>query len=235
MKSDYRMLLGNVPLFSDLSETELDALAGHVSERKCRAREVIVWQDEPDDGAYVIVRGHFKVMNTGVDGREITLGIMGPGEVFGEIALLDRGTRSASVVALQDGKLLAISQKAFVDFLHSSPQASLKLLQTLARRLRRLTKRSEDLAFLDVSGRLAKKVIELVEQYGQPWPNQAVRIGLKLSQRELGDMIGATRESVNKHLRHWEDLGLLTQSVGHLVVSDVQGLKELASSAELRG
>jgi CRP-like cAMP-binding protein len=151
---------------------------------------------------------------------------MGPGEVFGEVAVLDGEPRSATITALEPCELVIIQRNDFFHFLERAPQAAIKLLEVLARRLRRLSERVEDTAFLDVPGRLAKQLVRLAERYGQK-EGEGVCIELKLSQQELGDLVGATRESVNKQLRAWVAEAIVEQSRGKIVILDLEALRDM--------
>lgn len=218
-------LLRRAPLLQSLSEAELQAIAELASRRRCRAREVVVQQSDPGDELFVLLSGHLKVLSTDPEGRDTALSVMGPGEVFGEVALLDGGPRSATVVALEACELLVIRREHWLRFLKTSPETAIQLLAVLAGRLRRLTERTEDIAFLRVSERLAKRLAALGETFGQALPDGGVRLALKMSQQEIGDLIGATRESANKQIRAWEQEGLLTQDHGHIVIRDVAALR----------
>ncbi|MDH5674674.1 MAG: Crp/Fnr family transcriptional regulator [Myxococcales bacterium] len=225
---DTKQLLRAAQLFSDLGEDELDAIARLASVRKVMARDVIVRQGDPGGELFVIAEGHLKVVSPHPGGRETALNIMGPGEVFGEVTLIDGAPRSATIVSLDDGELVSIRREPFLGFLSESPKTTVRLLQVLAGRLRRLTERTEDIAFLRVSGRLARRVLKLGEEYGRRLADGSTLITVKLSQQEIGDLVGATRESTNKMLRVWEEDGLISQQSGHLVVHDMKELAERA-------
>ncbi|MGD8861036.1 MAG: Crp/Fnr family transcriptional regulator [Myxococcales bacterium] len=223
-------LLRNVSLFVDLTDEELDSIAALSHRKRFGAREAIVRQADPGGEMFVIVSGHLKVVSSDPEGRDTALSIMGPGEVFGEVTLLDGGPRSATIIALEPSELLSIRRDAFVRFLETSPGTSIKLLSVLSDRLRRLTERAEDIAFLRVGGRLAKRVSQLADDYGERRADGSVRISFKLSQQEMGDLVGATRESANKQVRHWEQAGIVSQQSGHLIVHDLERLRELGES-----
>jgi CRP-like cAMP-binding protein len=217
-------MLRNVPLFSELSERELTSIAGLAQRRRYQPRDVIVQQSDPSTELFIIIEGHLKVLTIGAEGRDTALGIMGPGEVFGEVSLLDGGPRSATIAALDSAELLVIRREHFFQFLESSPTTAIALLRVLAGRLRRLTERSEDIAFLRVGGRLAKRLVGLAKQYGKALADGSVRLEFKLSQQEVGEFVGTTRESANKQLKVWEHEGLLSQQNGHLIFHDLERL-----------
>jgi len=227
-------LLGAIPLLAGLDEQEL-AKVGALSEvRFYPARAVVVTQGEPALALFAIMRGRLKVVACGPDGRDTMLGIMGEGEIFGEVALIDGGARSATCTAVEPCELLVIERAHFLKLLADSPAISIKLLYVLAQRLRRLSQRSEDAAFLDVPSRLARSLLDLAARFGERdrTPASTVRIGLKLSQQELGDLVGATRESVNKHLGDWARQGILKVESGWMVISDIDRVRRLAHMAD---
>jgi CRP-like cAMP-binding protein len=159
---------------------------------------------------------------------------MSDGEVFGEVALLDGGKRSATCTALEPCELLVIDRVQFMHLLEDSPSIAVKLLHVLAQRLRRLSQRSEDAAFLDVPSRLARSLLDLATRFGerQRAPASGICIALRLSQQELGELVGATRESVNKHLSDWTRQGFLKLRDGRMVISDIESVRRLARVVE---
>ena len=221
-------LLRNVALFNGLSESALASIAALAQRKRFDARDTVVQQGDPGGELFVIVLGHLKVTSAGADGRDIALNIMGPGEVVGEVSLLDGEPRSATAVAIDACELLAIRREPFMHFLESSPKTSIELLRILTFRLRRLTERSDDVAFLRVGGRLAKRIADLVEKYGKKQVDGSTRLPFKLSQQEIGELVSATRESANKQIKVWEQEGLLSQQNGHLIVQDIARLREQA-------
>lgn len=219
-------LLRRVPLLQSLSDAELRNVASLSTKRRVRAREVVVQQSEPGNELFVLVSGHLKVVSTDPEGRDAGLNVLGPGEVFGEVALLDGGPRSATIVALNEPcELLVIRRENWLRFLRESPDTAVQLLGVLAARLRKLTERTEDIAFLRVGERLAKTVATLASTYGEKQPDGSLRLALKMSQQEMGDLVGATRESANKQIRAWEQAGLVSQDHGHLIVHDLERLR----------
>ena len=226
----HQALLGSIPLFAGLDEQELVKVGTLAQVRSYPARAVVVTQGEPALALFVIMRGRLKVVSCGPDGRDTVLGIMGEREIFGEVALIDGGARSATCTAIEPCDLLAIERTQFLKLLSDSPEISVKLLYVLAQRLRRLSQRSEDAAFLDVPSRLARSLLDLAVRFGERGrePPSSVRIGLKLSQQELGDLVGATRESVNKHLGDWTRQGILKVEAGRMVISDIESVRRLA-------
>jgi CRP/FNR family cyclic AMP-dependent transcriptional regulator len=223
-------LLRSIPLFADLSAEQLSKIAVLAQVRSYPARTAVVTQGEPARALFGIMHGRLKVASSGPDGRDTVLGIMAEGEIFGEVALLDGGPRSATCTTIEPCELLVLDRQPFMDLLHTSPAIAVKLLDVLAKRLRRLSQRSENTAFLDVPTRLARALLDLATRFGerQAKPANGLYISLRLSQQELGDLVSATRESVNKHLGDWNKQGLLTVRDGRLIITDVDGLRRLA-------
>jgi len=227
-------LLRSISLFEGLTPEQLAKVASLAQVRSYPGRAVIVSQGEPADALFAIMRGRLKVAASGPDGRDTVLGIMAEGEVFGEVALLDGGARSATCTAIEPCELLAIERDQFMELLEQSPGIAVKLLHVLSSRLRRLSQRSEDAAFLDVPSRLARSLLDLATRFGEQRRGTAsgIYISLKLSQQELGDLVGATRESVNKHLKDWENQRLIELEGGRVIIADIQGVRRLARVAD---
>lgn len=221
-------LLRRVWLFSSLDDGELASIAAVTREVNCRKGEVLVRQGDSSGDLFSVVQGRLKVASVVGEGEEVLLSVVGPGDVFGEIALLDDEPRSASVVAAEPCRLLVVPRAAFRLLLHELPTLALRLLQIMARHVRRLSARTEDAAALDVRARLAKTLLDLGARFGAPGPHGRVRITLRLSQQELGRMVGATREMVNKCLREWAARRIVSHSNGTIIIASAARLRKLA-------
>lgn len=234
MLEKHEALLGSIPLFEGLSADQLAKVAALAKVRSYASRDIVVSQGEPARALFVIVRGRLKVASCGPDGRDTVLGIMAEGEVFGEVALIDGGARSATCTAIEPCELLVIEREQFLELLEKAPAISVRLLHVLASRLRRLSQRSEDAAFLDVPSRLARSLLDLATRFGERRraPASGIYIALKLSQQELGDLVGATRESVNKHLKDWTRQGFVELQGGRMVISDIESVRRIARVAD---
>jgi CRP-like cAMP-binding protein len=174
-----------------------------------------------------VLRGQVRISAPSPDGREIVLNMINAGEVFGEIALLDGKDRTADAVAQTDCELLVIERRSFVPFLMSNPEVALRLLAVLCERLRRTTEQVEDMLFRDLPTRLAKKLLSLAAASGER-AQGGFRIATRMSQRELGTMVGMSRESVNKQLRAWQLDGIITTDQGCIVLTDERALQKFA-------
>jgi CRP/FNR family cyclic AMP-dependent transcriptional regulator len=212
-----------LPLFSELAPSELDAVVAVTRAEMFAAREIVVREGEPAEAAYAVVYGRLKVVTASRSGHEAVVAVLRKGEVFGELAILDGGARSATVIALVPTLVLAIDRRKLHALLLKEPTVSYKLLLVLARRLRQLIGSRE---VLDVPARLAKQLIQLADDDGERVEG-GVRLRTELSQRELGAMIGATRESVNKNLAQFAKSGAV-RSDGKQIVVDVLALRALA-------
>jgi CRP-like cAMP-binding protein len=227
---DRRRLLANVSIFSSLDERALDELVRVTSTRRLDAGEVLFHKGDPGRQLFGVLDGRLKILATGADGKDLVFNVCDPGEVIGEIALLDSNPRSATVVALEPSELLVLDRRDFLPFLEHHPRVSIRLAEVLAARLRRLSELAEDSVLLAVRARLAKKLVSLAQRYGRQTA-EGVQIDLPLSQQELGDMVGTSRESINKQLRAFAHDGLLLSSTGRLTIRDLAALEALARLA----
>jgi CRP-like cAMP-binding protein len=217
-------VLAQVPLFAELAPAELEALAACLRPRQYRRGGPIFFQGDPGTGFYIIQSGRVKIALTSPDGREVVLTLLGPNDFFGDLALLDGEPRSADALALDDCSLLLLTRDDFLKFLDTRPRVSRELLAVLSRRLRRNAQLIQDAAFQDISGRLARLLLTLAEQHGQPGA-EGVLIGARLTQSELAAMVAATRESVNKALRGLERQGLVRRQRGLITLLDPDALR----------
>ena len=218
-------IVQRIPLFRSLDADTLTLLARLARIRRCVAGEEIVQQDLPADAVFVIVKGRASVSVAARDGRVLTLRDIGEAEIIGEVSLLDGGLPSATVTAITDLELIVVERQSFMNLLEERPQIAVALLPVLASRLRRLTAWADDLAGLPLSARLAKCLLGLVAVHGQELGPSRNRIGRRLSQEDLASMVGATRESINKHLRRLEREGILAKETGYLVIVDLPRLQ----------
>ena len=225
-----RRLLASVSIFASLDERALDALVRATSTRHLDTGEVLFRKGDQGRQLYGVLSGRLKVSASGADGKEIVFNLCDPGEVIGEIALLDANPRSATIVALEPTELLVLDRRELLPFLERHPRVAICMAELLAARLRRLTELAEDSVLLALRARLAKKLVSLARRYGRATP-EGVQIDLPLSQQELGDMVGTSRESINKQLRAWAQEGLLVSARGQITLRDPQVLESLARLA----
>jgi CRP-like cAMP-binding protein len=227
MSEERCRILRNVALFSKLSEQQLSALAAHARRVYFLDGQRVFEQGSDGDCLYVVVRGRLKVTSFSSAGRESLLGLEGPGSVIGELSMLDGSPRSASVAALEDTELLVLGRSEVLGYLAQNAEAALSLVFILAARLKRLSRRTEDLASCSIPARLARRLLQLADDCGVA-QQDGMKILVNLSQQELGEFIDATRESVNKHLKVWEARGVLSRDSHHIVIRSQSDLEEIA-------
>lgn len=197
-----------MPFLAVLPEEEIAALSEQVRLRQYRAGATIFYADDPGTSLHIIQRGRVKLVLSSTEGREMTVDILGPGDFFGELALIDGGPRSATAVALEPTETLTLDHAAFLNTLKRRPATALALLEVVGERLRRADEMLYDVLFLDLPARLAKQLLALADEHGTKTPD-GVRIDLRLSQSDLAAMVGATRESINRCLNAFADRGIL--------------------------
>lgn len=222
-----RGLLQKVPLFSGLAPEQLAPLVEAATTRRLRAREELFHKGDEAAQVYVVASGRLKVVSPSSEGDEALLAILDEGEVVGELPLLTGGRRTANVVALEPCELLALARRDFLRFLRERPEAAIELMVVLAERLVRITEFAEDALFLALPARLAKKLLHLADRYGEAVAG-GTRIGLRLSQGELAELVGTTRESVNKQIRAWSEGAIVRMERGEITILDAERLERLA-------
>jgi CRP/FNR family cyclic AMP-dependent transcriptional regulator len=220
-------ILRNHELFRELSAEELDQLIAVARMEEVRAKSPIFLKGDPGESMMAVVTGEVKISAPAADGREIVLAMMPAGEVFGEIALLDGCDRTADATAVTNCSLLVIHRRDFLPFLNSHPQVAIRLLRVVCQRLRRTTEQVEDLLFLNLPSRLAKKLLYLSGS-GEERQRERAPI-IRQSQREIGNLVGLSRESINKQLSRWQKEGVLTLRDGMIVLDDLDALREIAA------
>jgi CRP/FNR family transcriptional regulator, cyclic AMP receptor protein len=226
----YRQILESHRLFGGLSAAEIDKMLGFARTEAYRARETIFLKGSPGRGLLAVLKGRVQIRAPGADGREVTLNIVDEGEVFGEIALLDGRERSADAIAMTDCSLLVIDRRDFVPFLKENAEIALRLMAVLCDRLRRTTEQVEDLLFLNLSSRLAKTLLRLAADGDRQ--TEGLTLRHKLSQREIANLVGFSRESVNKQLAAWQKDRLVTVVEGTITIRDEDGLQEIADNPD---
>ena len=205
---DRRSMLASIPIFEGLGEKELEELLQVTTTKRLAAKEELFRKGDPGNQLYAVLKGRLKILAGGADGKEVMFGIDGPGQVIGEIALMDSNPRSATVVAMEPCELLTLHRRDLIPFLERHPKVTIGLAAVLAKRLRNLSEHTEDALFLTLPTRLAKTLLQLSATYGQE-TDAGILIDIRLPQQDLADLVGTTRESVNKQLRSWEEEGLV--------------------------
>jgi CRP-like cAMP-binding protein len=222
-----RAMIERVELFAKLEGAQLDALAAATSTRRLAAREELYHKGDVASQVYVIASGRLKVTSTSDEGEEVVLNLLDAGEVVGELPMLIGGHRTATVVALEPTELVVLERREFLRFLREHPESSVALLTVMAERVVRLSESLEDTIFLAVGVRIAKRLLSLAEQFGEPRDGGVV-LSVRLSQGELASYVGTTRETVNKQMRAWTDAGVLRMEAGSITIHRPADLERLA-------
>jgi CRP/FNR family cyclic AMP-dependent transcriptional regulator len=212
-------------LFQAMKPEELDGILRLAVERRFRKGQTIFQKDDPGSSMMAVLSGRVRIGAISLEGKEITLNMIDAGDVFGEIALLDGKARSADATAIEDTHLLVIERRNFVPYLEGDKDLALRLLSVLCERLRQTSETLGDFVMFDLPARLGRTLMKLAADYGRPM-GSAVRIGIKLSQNDLSRLVAATRESVNKQMRAWEDEGLVVKEGGLLIIRRPEELKD---------
>jgi CRP/FNR family transcriptional regulator, cyclic AMP receptor protein len=220
-------VLRQAPLFSALDDEAATALRGSMSESKLRRGDVLFHEGDSGDRAYVVVDGKIKLGRTSSDGRENLLAILGPGQMFGELSLFDPGPRSATVTAVTDATFLSLTHDDLLRWLDGRPAVARGLLAQLAGRLRKANDVVADLVFSDVPGRVAKALLDLADRFGRT-ADDGVHVHHDLTQEELAQLVGASRETVNKALADFASRGWLRLEARAVVLLDIDRLRKRA-------
>jgi CRP-like cAMP-binding protein len=201
-------ILKNGSFLASLADQELDSLAECLGRRTFARGVIIFHKDSPGRTLYIIESGKVRIFVLSESGREISVNIYGPGDVFGELALLDGLPRSAAAMVVEKATVLTLHRDDFLRHLREYPHIARSIIEVLSARLRYATVYAESLVFLDVYGRVAEKLLELADRYGVE-RGEAIEIDLQLTQAELASWVAATREHVNKVLGAFRDQGLI--------------------------
>ena len=194
-----------VPFFTQLNEHELDVVRSLASERSYAKTAVVLTEGEMGDSLYMIQSGKVKVVIGDEEGREIILKILGPGDFFGEMSMIDKEPRSASVTTLEPATFLVLTHAAFEKCVEQAPRIAKVVMQILAHRVREADRKIGTLALMDVYGRVASTLLELAV-----YSNGKLVVGEKLSQQDLANMVGASREMVNRILKDLTERGFIS-------------------------
>ena len=209
------LLLRNVPLFSVLPENQLALLTGVVSRKSFPRATTIIAAGDVTESLYVVISGRMKVMMSDDEGREVILAILGTGEYFGEMGLVDDSPRSASVVALEACELLTLSKRDFKNCLNDNFEMAMTVMRGLVKRLREADKKIGSLALMDVYGRVARLLLEMAETID----GQKV-VTKKLAKQDIAKMIGASREMVSRVVKDLQTGGFIEVRAGSIFLQD---------------
>lgn len=223
-------LLARTPLFAGLDEPELLGLGACARRRAYRKGEYIFHQDDTGDAVFVLTEGRVKVILASADGDEMILATLAPPDVFGELALIDGGPRSASIQTLEPTTVLTLTRQTLLDLMSRQPGVTDVVLRSLGGLVRRMIAQAGDLVFMDLHGRVAKLLLRLIKD---PADHSCERltVDLKMTQADLAAMVGGSRQSVNQILRQFERRGYLRLEGHKLIITDLESLRRRAGSS----
>jgi CRP/FNR family cyclic AMP-dependent transcriptional regulator len=223
--TDKGAILRAHPLFGKLGAAIIERLTSYAHMKSVAAGTTIFKKGDPGDCVFAVCSGTVKVSNSSFDGRDAVFNLINPGGILGEIALLDGRERSADAQAVTNCELMVINRRDFIPMVSSEPGLALKLIEVLCERIRHTSEQVEDILFLDLPARLAKTLLWLAA-------NSKLAEGRKVSitQREIGQIIGMTRESTNKQLRTWEDQNWIKLERGKIVIVNPERLASVAAA-----
>ena len=220
-------ILARAGIFQGVEPTAVSALTKQLQPVDFPRGHTVFAEGEPGDRLYIIISGKVKIGRRSPDGRENLLTIMGPSDMFGELSVFDPGPRTSSATAVTDVRLATMDRDALKEWINKRPEIAEQLLWVLARRLRRTNNALADLIFTDVPGRVAKALLQLARQFGQQEGGH-LRVTHDLTQEELAQLVGASRETVNKALADFATRGWLRLEARAVLLLDVERLKRRA-------
>ncbi|MPZ36473.1 MAG: cyclic nucleotide-binding domain-containing protein [Rhizobiales bacterium] len=224
--ADKRAFLQGHPIFGALEPELLDQLSSYAIPRSVRRGTLIFARGDAGTSLFAICSGTVKIGAPSADGKDAVFNLVSDGAIFGEIAVLDGLPRSADAMALTDCEFMVIERRDFVALIRERAEFAVKLIEVLCRRLRHTTGQLEDVMFLDLPARLAKALLQEAKNAGSAGGKK-----IMLTQRNLSEMIGMSRESTNKQLRAWEKQKLIELQRGSIVILAPSGLETIASTA----
>lgn len=217
-------VLSKAPLFEALDDQGAKALRANVTEVRLARGQTLFSEGETGDRLYVVLEGKIKLTRTAPDGRENLLSVLGPSEMFGELSLFDPRPRTASAIAVTECRLAGLGHDDLRPWLTAHPEVAVQLLRALAQRLRKTNDVMADLVFTDVPGRVAKALLDLAERFGQP-SESGLHVHHDLTQEELAQLVGASRETVNKALADFAGRNWLRIEARAVVILDIERLR----------
>jgi CRP-like cAMP-binding protein len=217
-------------LLRHLGKPALRELAGSVKFTTHPRNGTIFQKGDPGDCMMAVVRGRVKICTYSRDGKEVVLNIIDRDRLFGEIAVLDGRPRTADAVALEETDLMVLHRNQLMPYLTGNPDVVMKLFGILCQRLRQTSEYLEDALLREAPSRLARGLLRLADTFGRPGP-KGIQLSVKLSQQQIGNLIGLSRESVNKLLNEWMRTGEVEMVDGYLLIPDRATLERLAEAA----
>ncbi len=219
-------ILKLVPLFTSLKDEELDAILNHSSKVNYPKNKIIFLEEEEGNELYMILKGRVKVVRISESGEEITLAVLQKGDFFGEMSLLDGKPRSATVISDEDSILILFNKNNFEKVIEKYPKIALKLLKELTLRLRKADDLIGNLAFLNVSGRIAGILLQLAEEHGQKTKEGVIVIS-RPTHQAIANMVGSSRETVTRVLKRFEEKQYIMMSGKDITIFDKENIKNI--------
>ena len=218
------------PYFRDLAPEALDQLCRYAKHTVLKRGATLFAKDDPGNSLYGVISGTVKISVSSPDGRNAILNLIGPGGTFGEMSVLDGQPRSADATANTNCEIFVIDRRDFLPFVRSQPTLAMKFIELLCERVRRTSEQVEQVILQDLPGRLASALLGLTEK-GKPDPESRTIV---ITQQEISEMVGMTRESINKQLRAWAVRSWVRLEHAAIVVLDASALRELAEAGASR-
>ncbi|KHO24731.1 cAMP-activated global transcriptional regulator CRP [Mycolicibacterium setense] len=220
-------VLARAGIFQGVSPDAVAALVQQLEPVTFRRGEVVFAEGEPGDTLYIIIAGKVKIGRKSVDGRDSLITLMGPSDMFGELAIFDPGPRTSTVTALTEVKTVVMSRSVLRSWIADRPEIAEQLLRVLARRLRRTNDNLSDLIFTDVPGRVAKQLLYLAQRFGSR-DGTALRVDHELTQEEIAQLVGSSRETVNKALSDFAQRGWIRVQGRSILIDNAERLAKRA-------
>ena len=220
-------VLAQSGLFQGLSEDAVDPVLSRLEIVTLPRGRVVFNEGEPGDSLYIVMTGKIKLSRRAPDGRENVLAVMGPSDQFGELSVFDPGPRTATATAVTDVRLAKMPQSVLRPWIEAHPEIGEQLLRVLARRLRRTNDSVADLIFTDIPGRVAKALLQMADRFGNR-ESDGLRVKHDLTQEELAQLVGASRETVNKALADFASRGWIRLEARAVLIADVERLRRRA-------
>ena len=211
-------LIEQAPLFSVLRGEDLRDLADKFHIVRYRRGEVIFREGEPAERMFLIADGRVKLTTASPSGQELLIAVLGRGAIFGELGVVDRGPREMDARATEDVTVFSLTGDQFWTVIEGRPALARRMLELMGRRLRKTDQAAQDLVFFDAPTRLARKLLELAEEHGEPEGEGAVRIDTRVTQEEIAQMIGVTRESANRLIQSFAGRGWIDWNDGNPIL-----------------
>jgi CRP-like cAMP-binding protein len=221
---DRHKLLAGHPFFNGFNRTVIDRLLSHAITRRVKKGTILFRKGDPGSSLYAVCAGLVRISVPSAQGQDAIFNLVPPGDLFGEIALLDGGARTADAVVIENSELMVIERRDFIPLVQEYPDVAMKLIEVVCTRLRRTSEQVEDIVFLGLPERLAKALLRLHAR-STANPDNLIRV----TQRDLSQMVGASRESANKLLREWQRKGWLKLRRGGLILTNPKSLAAMVS------